>query len=438
MRMTPAYLSGRRLLEIDRYQEAAAEFRRHLSQEPNDASGHAFLAVCLVELEQHQEAKAEARRAIELDPEEPFVFFAQGLVLLKQNRAAEARDAFREAIRLAPEAAAFHGQLGVAEMHDKRWSQALEAANQGLAFDPEDTVCLNVRSSALTQLGRRGEAASTIQDALAKEPENAWTHANHGWAELHAGHPKVALIHFREALRIEPENEFARQGIVEALKARNIVYRGLLSFALWMTRLPPGWRWAVVAAIFLAPRMLKGIGNAAPGIAWFTKLLGQGILVFVLMTWIAAPLFNLLLRLDRFGRHALSQDQTRGANLLAVFLFPALGLWVASWFARAPYDETLLVVAVALGVNVLPASVLFACDRGWPRFTMLGYLIALFLLSSSVILAIVVENLGILDRNEAILRLVEGAVLPVAPLVFYSPLATFFLAQWLINAKVKR
>ena len=93
---------------------------------------------------------------------------------------------------------------------------------------------------ALVQLGRKDEAQQTLGSALANDPENALTHANQGWALLHRGDHAKALEHFREALRIDPELDWARAGIVEALKARHLIYRVMLRFFLWMGRQSQG------------------------------------------------------------------------------------------------------------------------------------------------------------------------------------------------------
>ena len=50
--------------------------------------------------------------------------------------------------------------------------------------------------------------------------------------------------------------------------------------------------------------------------------------VFALMTWIAQPIFNLLLRLHPYGRYALSRDQTMGANLVGATI--ALAVVIAA------------------------------------------------------------------------------------------------------------
>ena len=64
-----------------------------------------------------------------------------------------------------------------------------------------------------------GMLVGKAMEALGRNPENAHTNANQGWSLLHGGQPGKALEHFREALRLDPDLEFARAGMVEALKA---------------------------------------------------------------------------------------------------------------------------------------------------------------------------------------------------------------------------
>src|SRR5262249_51238586 len=156
-----------------------------------------------------------------------------------RQRDEEARAAILEAIRLDPYQAAYFGILASLEMQRSRWREALAAADQGLAIDPEHTLCTNLRAQALVKLGDRAAAAATMGEALARRPDDAYTHANQGWAMLHAGQPQQALEHFREALRLDPGMEWARAGVVEALQARNFVYRWMLAWFLWMSRLTP-------------------------------------------------------------------------------------------------------------------------------------------------------------------------------------------------------
>ena len=117
---------------------------------------------------------------------------------------------------------------------------------------------------ALTHLGRKAEAESTLGEALAEDPEDALAHANLGWASLHKSNPDKALEHFREALRLDPTMEWARLGVVEALKARHLVYRVMLRFFLWMGRQTQAAQWAVVLALVVGPNLLASIARKPP------------------------------------------------------------------------------------------------------------------------------------------------------------------------------
>ena len=244
------------LYQQDRYQDAIAEFRQQLLQD-EDFLAHGYLALCLSELEQFDEATEHARQAIHLAPDESFGHYAYARVMIDRKRLEEARLAILEAIRLDPYEASYFAILASLEMQKSRWREALEAANQGLEIEPEHVWCTNLRAQALVKLGDRAGAAAAMGEALARKPDDAYTHANQGWALLHAGQPRQAQEHFREALRLDPGLDWARSGIVESLKARNFVYRWMLAWFLWMSRLSPQGRWGLVMGVFFGQRFVR-------------------------------------------------------------------------------------------------------------------------------------------------------------------------------------
>ena len=181
-----------------------------------------------------------------------------------------------------------------------------------MSIDPQHAGCVNLRAIALVRLGRKAEAAQTIDAALSRDPHNAVTHANQGWALLHQGQHRQALEHFRQgAMRINPELDWARAGMVEALKARHLIYRLMLRYFLWMSRLNRRAQWGLVVGAYLAYQVLIWAGRAEPRLRPIVWPLAIGYVAFVYLTWIAMPLFDLLLRLNRFGRHAVSRPASR-------------------------------------------------------------------------------------------------------------------------------
>jgi tetratricopeptide (TPR) repeat protein len=343
------------LYEQSKYDLAEKELRQALSQEPGHSYGHALLALTLMHRKQLKEATTEAEEAIHLAPDYAFAHYALAKVWYERDDSDKSRAAIEEALRLDPEHPGYHFLLGAIHYDEKRWKEALQSAEQGLQFDAEHGSCTNLRAMALVKLGRRGEAGEAIGAALARDPENAATHANQGWALLHEGKVPEALDHFRESLRLNPNFEWARQGIVAALKARNPVYATLLRGALWMWALSPRARWGVLVGGYFVAR-ITGLM-----IMW---------LLFVLLTWIADPFFNLLLRLDRFGRLALSREQIVESNWIGAVLLGAVLSLVGYVVSK---QDAAGIAAIVFGLLLIPMAGVFRAPVGPPRTWMSIY-----------------------------------------------------------------
>jgi tetratricopeptide (TPR) repeat protein len=355
------------LYQHSRYSEAEQELRRLLAEHPHDPQAHALLGLCLVKQEKLDEAQAETEQAITLAPDWPQSHYCRSVVLEHRRRFVEAEASAREAVRLDPSDADNYARLAATLFNQSKWPEALATAEEGLAYDAEHAGCGNLRTMALTKLGRKQEAIATVDQTLARDPDDAFAHANKGWALLHEGKPKPALEHFREALRLDPTFEYARQGMVEALKAHNPIYRWMLAYFLWMSRLSDAARWGVILGGYFGMKVLSRTARENPDLAiWITPILIL-YFVFVLLTWFAMPLFNLLLRLNRYGRHALSRDQRIAANWFGACVVASIACLVAS-FATA--NDTLLVAALLPIGLAFPLVTLYQCETGWPRQAM--------------------------------------------------------------------
>ncbi len=429
---------GSLLYHQGRYTDAIGELQLQLAAGENFLT-HSLLALCYAQNERFTEASEHAQRAIHLAPDESFGFYALAQVLLHRNRFDEARPAIEEAIRLDPYEADYFAVLGGIELKQSRWKAALEAANQGLAIEPEHQVLINLRAQSLVKLGDRAGAAATIGQALARRPDDPYTHANQGWTLLHEGQPYKALEHFREALRLNPELQWAQIGIVEALKARNPIYRWMLGYFLWMSRLPPMVRMGLVVGALVANGVIQDMARKSPQLAPVLWPLLYAYFAFVLMSWLSYPLFNLLLRFDKFGRHALSSDQRRGANVLAicvvVFVLAAARSVVArtGWLGVIPTRqiEWIDYCTQMCALLALPASAIYICDEGWPRqaMTIITLLLAAAVAMFAVVVSLSPTDLpGILQAPIAIMML--G--------IFLGMLGSQFAANYLMSATPKK
>jgi tetratricopeptide (TPR) repeat protein len=362
------------LFDQGRLDLAENETRRILTQDPNDARAHALLALCLIRRDAFSEALFESAEGVRLDPAAGFNHYVRGHVLVATERSEQALKAARLAIELDPLNPAFPSLEALIHLNRRRWNEALAAAEQGLSADPEHVDCNNYRAMALVKLGRRQEAAASMRDALSLAPVDAFSHANQGWTLLNHGKPKEAMEHFKEALRLDPTLEWARAGIVEALKAHNIIYRWMLAYFLFMARLSSQAQWAIIFGGWIGMQVLRNAGRQFPVLKPFILPLLIAYGVFAVLTWLAYPFFNLLLRLSRYGRLALSREQTVAANWVGGTLAAALCCVVLLLFTGW---NILIDLAFFFGLMTLPLSGFFNMDRGWPRMVMAGSMLVL-------------------------------------------------------------
>ena len=368
-----------------RYDLAEEQLRLGLGAEPDDAYGHAVLALCLAHREDFENATTEARQGIHLAPDFDFAHYAHASVLHDRHRLEEAQRAIDEALRLCPNDADYWALLSQIRLDQRNWPDALAAAEGGLQFVPDHVGCTNLRAIALVKLGRKSEAGATIGAALARDPDNAVTHANQGWTLLEQNQPAKALEHFRESLRLDPGSDWARAGIVEALKARNVVYGILLRYFLWMGKLPSGLQWGVILGGYFINRMLGSAAKSNPDLApW---LLPFRIVYFtlVLLTWTADPLFNLLLRVNKFGRLALSDEQRTASSWFgATVLLTLASLGLCMVFG---FKSVFLLSAMVFGFLMVPVAGMFKASRGWPRTLLMCYTAGLLVAGLTLIAA---------------------------------------------------
>jgi len=79
-------------------------------------------------------------------------------------------------------------------------------------------------------------------------------------------------------------------------------------------------------------------------------------LIFLLMSWIAKPLFNLFLRLDKFGRLVLSEDEITASNWLGLCIFGGSGLSLAGIPTES---EPLTIAGLGLFAMSIPVAGIF-------------------------------------------------------------------------------
>ncbi len=362
------------LIEQKRFKEAEKELYQVLTIQPSNEEAHSLLAIVKNQTGDYATALEHIHAAIAVHPGSGFLHYIKASILLNQDNISEAEKSAQEAIALDPNIAEFYGMMAHIEMSRKNWQQALEYANTGLGIEPDNLQCLNMRSTALIKLDKKDESYETIREALYYDPDNSYTHANLAWGLLEKGDQQKALDHFKKSLQSNPTNEYAKAGMVEALKARFWIYRIFLKYAFWIANMKGNMQWIIVLGFFFGSRILRALAESYPALSPFITPIIVLYTVFAFSTWLIRPISNLFLRLNTYGRYALSKEELQSSNFVGIALLTGITgtiLYLITGFL--PF----LLLAIYGGTMMLPFSSMFDATSSKGRTILRWYTIAL-------------------------------------------------------------
>jgi hypothetical protein len=133
-------------------------------------------------------------------------------------------------------------------------------------------------------------------------------------------------------------------------------------------------QWQVILGGYLAYQVIKAAGKASPALQPYTWPLMGLYLLFVFFTWTAEPLFNLILRLDKFGRMALNDDEVACSNWVGLLLLAGLSSLGAYFLLR---NDLLLLGAVFCLLMIIPLVGVFHFPAGKSRNKVKAYALLL-------------------------------------------------------------
>ena len=355
------------LIQLERFPEAAVELQAAVASAPDASLPRSLLAICLAELGRREDAIQEAQRAVHLEPDSAYGHYALAWVQNKLGRPKPAAASLEEALRLEPDNAEYlHLAAGLA-MGRSEWRKALAFADAGLACDAHHVGCLNARATALNKLGRKSEATSASSAALSVDPANPASHATRGWMQLERGDSAGAISSFRTALRQDADFGSARRGLLDALRSRNPVYRLLLQAMFVFYRLGPQAGVILIFVGIVGQHLCRALAEQYPPLQSVLPFFSVVYFAILFFSAAAAPLFDLLLRLDPQGRVMLTPSERRAASWTGVLILTAS----ASLATGSILDSTVsLFTGGILLILVLPVTSALRSETGHGRLTL--------------------------------------------------------------------
>lgn len=201
------------LLDLDRWDEAAAAASRVLAAHPDDPAALCVLARAHLCAERLPEAYRAAVRAVAVQPTG-----VQGhlLVSLAASGGGDHRTALAaadEAVRLDPEVAISHLTRARALLGLRWLREAAEAARQGVRLAPQDPGSHNTLGAALQGAGDRKGARAAYEQALRVDPSYALTHSNLASLDLEQRRLGRGARRAATALRLDPQDRLLQANL---------------------------------------------------------------------------------------------------------------------------------------------------------------------------------------------------------------------------------
>ena len=119
-------------------------------------------------------------------------------------------------------------------------------------------------------------------------------------------------------------NEYARSGMLEAMKARFPVYRYFLMLMLWLGKMKGNNQWGFIIGGYIVYRVLVTLAKNYEALQIFLIPVIVLLALFFISTWIFSPLMNLYLLSNPFGKLTLDEDQKQSARLVGISLLISL------------------------------------------------------------------------------------------------------------------
>lgn len=350
--MEGSFTRGIQLYNLERYKQAISYFKDALNNNANDIDSTFYLGLCYYQLNDIYTAQKISESIIATSPNESEGFYLLSMCYYHKEKYDIAIKNIDISIALSPYNSSFFGYKSLILIVLKKYEEALLFANKGLEIDAKDVICLNSRTKALTKLNKKEEAYKTLENTLADNPEDQFTHTNAGWTNLELANYTKANDHFKEALQKDPNDNYAKQGILESIKAKNLVYKYFLKYSFWIQNQKTKNQWFFIIGIYV----LYKFGMTAStklGFNFLTPIIAVIYMSFVFGVWLISPISNSILLFNNFSKYLLDKKDKHTAYSFLFLISVSFISAVLFYFLNENY---LLFSCVAFLSAIIPIT----------------------------------------------------------------------------------
>ncbi|MEO0413485.1 MAG: tetratricopeptide repeat protein [Verrucomicrobiota bacterium] len=348
---------GSFLRDRRRFDEAVAAFHEGLAQAPDSPELYFELSVTHLQMEgktNTQKALEHINEAIGYDPEWAPYHAYKGLILNQLNKHGEAKKCANDAIALDGESLLGWTVKGQSFVLKNQWKDAEPCLQKALEIDPDFDMANSLLTITLRGKGDVQSSEEQVAKSLERDADSAPAHANMGWVRLQQGKPREAETHFLEALRLEPEYDYARDGLIEAYKARSLFYRLYLRYCFFLQKFTGAQQVAIMIGAYVGFKFGRALLSSIHPV--LGGIFAVAYLIFVFFSWLASGIGHLLILKDPVARMALKlKEKLDGVFVGGAFLLGVILILVGC----VTQIMGIIVVGAMFAIAAIPSSLVF-------------------------------------------------------------------------------
>ena len=204
---------GIALQDLNRFEEAAQQYRAELEIDPNTEEAHYGLGHVLLAQSKIDEASKHIEQALRSNPRNGDFHSDHGYLLESLGRKDEARNEYQAAIRLSPKSPRVHYNYAMFLGREGKIDEAITEFEKAVKYKPDYADAHYDLANAFFVKNDFENAKSHYLATLRADPNRATAYNNLGLVFLRQGQISQAIAQFNEALRVKPDDSDAAQNL---------------------------------------------------------------------------------------------------------------------------------------------------------------------------------------------------------------------------------
>jgi Tfp pilus assembly protein PilF len=182
------------------WKDSMSLYTHALKVSPNNYKPHFNMAITLRDMDKFDEAALEFRKCLQIKPDAALAIDGLGVVFGRQGRFEQAGEYFKKALSINPNLAEVRTNFGYALINQGKFDDAMVNLNESLRMKPKSALTHRYLAQVLERKGKIDQAVSHYEEAMRLKPD--WDELMNELAWILASSDKAAVRNPEKAVKL--------------------------------------------------------------------------------------------------------------------------------------------------------------------------------------------------------------------------------------------